>query len=383
MTVFIMFFQPVSIWPAFNMYQPLRNSAILALIAYVIANKKSNVSFFSNKVNMFFILFAIGQVLSSMQLWISGGIETFNLWLRTGIVYYLITKSVTDEHRLKSLALMIVAGMTYLVYFSITGFVVHYKSGMRAGGFGWYENPNDLAIILVSTLPLFLLLANLAKSILVRYFFILLAGICSFNILFTGSRNGLLGLLTVGALSIFVSHKVSGFIRMVLLAVLLAGVFTVGITNVLGRNDLSGGLSGDDSSENRIEQWKAGMRMVVAKPLLGVGRDEFAPSAMDYGGIRGLQPHNTLVQVFAESGVITGFFFTCFSLYPLLYAWELVKKKCTKSGAYIYKFLAISLAGFWVCAFFSNRYQFYILYIVVALMSAARDNIIEKQGAIV
>jgi hypothetical protein len=35
-----------------------------------------------------------------------------------------------------------------------------------------------------------------------------------------------------------------------------------------------------------------------------------------------------------------------------------------------------------VCAFFSNRYQFYILYVLVALLVAVKTNVMEADGAI-
>ena len=81
------------------------------------------------------------QVLSASAVWISGGIEIFNLWLR----------------------------------------------------------PNDIAIILVTAIPLALLVANTAKAMPTRILFMAIAGMFAFNILFTGSRNGMLGLLAVGA----------------------------------------------------------------------------------------------------------------------------------------------------------------------------------------
>ena len=44
----------------------------------------------------------------------------------------------------------------------------------------------------------------------------------------------------------------------------------------------------------------------------------------------------------------------------------------------IYKYLIITLAGFWVCAFFSNRVYFKILYVLIALITALRENIIHE-----
>jgi len=105
------------------------------------------------------------QVLSASAVWISVGIEIFNLWLRMGLVYFLITQSVDNEAKVKGIAATIVLAIVYLSYYSISSFVVGYLPGVRAAGFGWYENPNDIAIILVTAIPLALLVANTAKAI--------------------------------------------------------------------------------------------------------------------------------------------------------------------------------------------------------------------------
>jgi len=155
-------------------------------------------------VNRFFLVFVIMQVLSASAVWISGGLEIFNLWLRMGLVYFLITQSVDNEAKVKGIAATIVLAVVYLSYYSISSFVVGYLPGVRAAGFGWYENPNDIAI----AIPLALLVANTAKAMPTRILFMAIAAMFAFNIMFTGSRNGMLGLLAVGALSIYFSERV-------------------------------------------------------------------------------------------------------------------------------------------------------------------------------
>jgi O-antigen ligase len=381
-SIFVMFLQPVYIWPKLDPLQPLKNSAIIAMVAYLFAGRKSGKPFLPQKVNSFFLLFAAMQVVSSSKLSLMGGWETFNLWFRIGIVYFLIVKSATDEKRLKCVILAVIAGIFYLAYFSYSRFIINYIPGTRAGGFGWYENPNDLAIILISVVPLTLLLANSARTAVVKYSFALITAFFAFDILFTGSRGGLLGLAAVGALSLLVSAKMPTIVRTALIC-LFGAVATVGMTNVLSRG--VSGLRGDDSAEDRITQWKAGFRMLMDNPLFGVGRDEFASRVGEYGGVRGLAPHNTIVQVFGETGIIGGVFFTLFCFYPLWFNRELSRNprySRASSSVRFYRFVSIALGGFWVCAFFSNRYQFYILYVLVALLVAVKTNVMEADGAI-
>lgn len=370
LTVFIMFFQPVAVWPALAPFQPLRNAALLALVAYIFSQKSSTTQpFFSVPTNRFFIFFVLTQIISSfVMIWSGSAIEMFNLWLRIGIVYYLITQEATTEFRIRSLVLAIVLAIVYLSYFSLSRYVVDYLPGMRAGGFGWYDNPNDLSVILVPCIPMCIMLAD-CKSGFTKLLLLCIAGIFAFNILFTGSRNGLLGLTIAGSMSILFSKGLSRLFKGALLMVLLTAILMFGLKAVLSRSDLGGGLSGDDSAENRKEQWRAGVRMLAHNPVLGIGPGEFASNARKYGGIQGMAPHNTIVQVFAESGLLGGLSFLLFA-FSHIYR----NRKNILAGSPLTTHIFIALLGFWVCAIFSNRYYGYTLYVMVPLLITSSQN---------
>lgn len=362
--------------------QLLRNSAIIAMITYVFLGSSPSKTFLEVNTNRFFILFAVMQTLSSTAIWITGGIETLNNWIKVGIIYFLITRLITDEAKLHKICMMIVLALVYLSYSSYSKYIFNYLPGMRAGSFGLYENPNDLSLILVSAIPLAVMLANYGKSTFVRIVFMGIAIIFTVNILFTGSRNGLLALLVIGVMSLFSADNIPKTLKTVLMVTFIGAILTVGVSNVLHREGVTG-LRGDESSENRIIQWKAGARMLLHHPLIGVGRDQFLDRVEEFGGIRGLLPHNTIVQVFAETGFPGGIFFLLFTVYPL-YAARRYFQRPNKDvpilpGVRSYRFIIAALAGFWICAFFTNRYQFYILYVLVALSVAVKNNIMEKQ----
>ena len=378
-TVFIMFFQPVFVFPQLESFQPLRNCAMLSLLFYLFSSKKVTCSIFSNKGNIYYAFFVIFQVASAFQIWWIGAVEVMNYWLKIGIVYFLIIKNCTSLNRVLWICAIIGLSVAYLSFYSYSLFIVNYIPGQRAAGFGWYENPNDLAIILVSVIPLLLLVSNQLQFWIGKSFFIILAAAYAGNILFTASRNGLLGLTGAGLLSIYFSRVIPRTIRVLLIVILSAGVLGIGIVNVMHREDGVAGLRGDGSSEDRIIQWKAAARMVVAHPLLGVGPGEFLSNAADFGGVRGLEPHNTIVQVFAETGIFAGTFFLLFGLFPVFKTLGTMKYERLSSSRMALIFVNISLTGFWICAFFSNRYQFYILYVLVALSMAINENIIKNE----
>jgi hypothetical protein len=55
------------------------------------------------------------------------------------------------------------------------------------------------------------------------------------------------------------------------------------------------------------------------------------------------------------------------------------RERLNNQALAIYKYLTIALLGFWACAIFSNRVQFAILYILIALMVAFEENILKRE----
>ena len=384
---FLMFLQPGIVFPEFSDYSPYKYSMIIAVVFFILSNNKSKVPFLSIKNAKYFVLFVFWQVISTSTLSFNMGLDIFlNTWLNLFVIYILILKQCTDEKKIQAIMFMIIAAICYLSYDSIIKFTINYGTSENlASGYGVYENRNDLVYILTVVIPLAICLVELSGSLIKRYLFISVASLFTLNILLAGSRNGLLGLLTVGVLSLLSSKKISGIFRMMLLGCLAISIIAVGVATVLSRSDLGGGLSGDNSSEDRILQWKACLRMTKAHPIFGVGHGQSQFEMRDYGGIPGLVPHNTLIQAFAETGIPGGIFFVFFSVYPLWEGWNFLKlNKNEKKDKYIilYHYLIISLSGFWVCAIFSNRLYLRYIYVVIALITATRENILKKRGLI-
>jgi O-antigen ligase len=374
-TIFLLFLQPVAIYPELAFLNPIRNMTLLSLGGYFLMGGKNEVIFTQSKTNLYCMLFVAMQIISPMASWVGSITESLVTWLLYIFLYFLIIKQCNSVQRVRTLVLMIVLAVCYLSYYSLTHFVAYYEPGQRAGGFGWYENPNDLSLILVCTIPLVLLLAESSGTVITQVFWYFISGMFIFNVLFTGSRSGMIGICLVTGLGLFFSTKLTGMLKKVVTVVMIIAVFGTGVAVITSRGDLKG-LHGDDSSENRVIQWEAGIRMTVANPFLGVGPGEFENYADRFGGIHGLAPHNTLVQAFAETGVLGGVFFVMFACQPLYRYVRNIKDKVVVGNTEIqlyHNFFFSSLCGFWSCAFFSNRYKTYILFVLVAILVAVRD----------
>lgn len=377
-TVFTMFLQPVAIFPWLEPFSPLRNFTVIAFICYLLTSQVEKGVFFDTKINKFFLLFVLVQLIGPMLIWPGSIINNFVTWLLYVLIYYLLIVQCVTIQKIRKVFLLIVIAISFLCIYSIETFVLNHEPGLRASGYGWYENSNDLSFILACTIPLIMYIADTQKNLCLKLLYLMLAALFVLNILFTGSRTGLLAVAFVAGACLYFSVSFSKSIKVIISIILLFSIFGTGLNVVMSRGDLKG-IYGDDSSENRITQWEAGLNMVISHPFVGVGPDQFGDRAEEFGGIKGLAPHNTLVQVFAESGVPGGYFFIMFSFFPVVLGWGEIKGGKLKpfvESVLAYKYLFVSLCGYWICAFFSNRYKSYILFVLIALFVAV-NNIIK------
>ena len=167
-----------------------------------------------------------------------GGIYLLmNTWFNLVVIYLLIIKSCTDEKKILSVIVMIVAGITYLSYYSLNNVYLNYGTpDFRAAGFGWYENRNDLVLILTIVLPLAMSVVEITKNSFLRFIFFATEIMFTINILFAGSRQGLIGLALVGGASILFLKKLPRVIRFSLLTVLIVSILGIGLATVLTRS---------------------------------------------------------------------------------------------------------------------------------------------------
>jgi O-antigen ligase len=124
--------------------------------------------------------------------------------------------------------------------------------------------------------------------------------------LVTGGRSGLIGAV-LGAVAIAALSPAQARRRAVIVgAVLIAGGFVVaaaggelrGIERMMRLIDADGTVRGE-----RYSLWADAWRLWVLHPIAGVGFGGFAPAA-GYGDVEGLYPHNVLLQVLAETGIV-------------------------------------------------------------------------------
>jgi len=172
----------------------------------------------------------------------------------------------------------------------------------RIQAVGIFSDPNDLALIINTVLPLVVLWLLQSRSLLVRFYAVGVIIIFVYAIFLTASRGGL---LCLGLMAILVGMKKFGkFVGVG------AGLAIMAALVVLGprMNTIS---TEEASSYGRLEAWVLGMSLFKGSPFFGVGFGNF----MEY---HFRTAHNSFVLCCSELGL--------FGLYPwLMLIWVSLK----------------------------------------------------------
>jgi len=228
----------------------------------------------------------------------------------------------------------------------------------RIRGLGMFHDPNDLALSFVTALPLVSI--RIRRPRIPRYLleFLLSAALC-YGVYLTHSRGGALGLMFV--LLCILARRV-GWLR----AALVVGILAIGALAV----DIGGGRDfsiQEESAADRIDAWSEGLRMLKARPLIGVGYRQFTEH-------HPMTAHNSFVLCFAESGLV-GYFLWLSLLGVSLLQLQILKQLPNSASSEpdiggCASILQTALIGFMVAAFFLSRTYVPVLYLLIGLSAA-------------
>lgn len=333
-------------------------------------------------VNRDFLGLSVVSLISHIPISIRGGITTFiEGYAKSMAIAIFIINLVRTPLRQRLFAWAVV------LFTAVNGVWSIYESriqdtiyGERVAGVGILGDPNDLALTLVMALPLAIALLCAERGFYKRLTLAAVIVALVAGVMASASRGGYLGLATVFFLEGY--DRLRGRKLRLAYTICYAVVGLVAINALFAARGASlSELSEEGSAMNRRGAWVAGLRMLTAHPLTGVGLyqfpervDDFAPRWMEQ---HGLTAHNSLVLVAGELG-LPGLFFFCALLWrtwsSAQHARELLEtKQVTRTQWYLARALRRMCAGWFVCAFFlSQAYQFW-LYVAVGLTVASEQ----------
>ena len=347
-------------------------------------------------------LVMVGTIPFSM--WPGGALNTFTeVYFKVVVVFILMVNSVRNIRSLQWLTWLIVFAMGYVAFRGVLGFVTGsdlIKGGRLEGSIsGLMGNPNDLAMNMVTFLPLAIMLAITKRPSLHRAVAGFIAVVMAATVLFTQSRAGLLGMGAMLAVLVLEGRRIRPGLGVATLVVLLAATpfmpawFWVRLGSIA---DSSQDESGSRQARKDV-MWQ-GWYTFLEHPLTGVGAGQFK----NYNPPDRLEPwhetHNVLLQVAAELGIFGLFVF-------LLLVWQAVSALLWMRRRFVVETrarppsgridlvhvtdafriqerawlrmhsvaMAASLVGWFVCAQFASVGYYWTFYYLLALIVAGRE----------
>lgn len=303
------------------------------------------------------------------------------------LLMVLLAASVRGMRDLEWMALVTVLGACAFCLFANLNFEV--GPGGRLGNLVYYD-ANDLALVLVCTMPLLLFFLVGASR---RRWLIAAASFVVFvvTIVRTGSRGGFLGFLAVLAYVLLAYTAVPKRIRLgvaagaiALLSVVAGDAYWEQMRTL--RKPQQDYNWSDQSATGRMQVWKRGLGYMAERPLFGVGLRNFGMAegmlseeskarAERGGGFKWSAAHNSFLEVGVELGVMGLALFVALFI-AALRAMRRIKRarnvtdRATIGEAALASSLIASLIGFIVSGFFLSAWSFSYLYVILGLVVA-------------
>ena len=296
--------------------------------------------------------------------------EFSDTFIRCIVIFVVLVNVVRTETRLKGLLLLAMATGVWLSLGAINDYrlglmtVEGYRAGGRGGGI--FGNSNDMALFLVTIVPIAIALLLGSRSLARKFLFGGCVMLMVAGIVLTYSRGGFLGLLV--ALGFFAwkagrRHRV----EIVVTGLLIVAAFLALVPSYALRlaSIVIPSLDPVGSSEARGGELLRSLYVAIRHPLLGIGMGNYAPE-MSY---RGLVTHNSYTQVAAEMGTAALVCYIMFVVTPLRKLGQIARETFgAKANSHFY-YLAVglqsSLIGYMVSSFFGSvAYLWYVYYLV-------------------
>ena len=321
----------------------------------------------------FGLLFLLTALLS-MPLAIDPAIawgEFSSMFVRAVLIFIVIVNVVRTPARLRWMLAITVLTALVLSAQAMNDYRLglNVVEGYRAAGrgSGIFGNTNDMALFLVTTLPLSVAFFFGSKNVLMKAIHAACGLLMLFGIVLSYSRGAFLGVLV---LTVFFALKIGKRSKFEVVALLILGSIAMIVLAPTGYGDrllsiIMPGLDPNGSANSRRGELFRSLYVALRHPLLGIGMGNYQPN-MSYDG---LVTHNSYTQVASEMGLLALCCYTMFIVTPIRKLATIARQtfgtKADSDFYYLALGLQASLIVFMVSSFFlSVAYAWNIYYLV-------------------
>jgi len=312
-------------------------------------------------------LLSIPFAINRQEAWV----EFSGTFIRCIVIFVVIVNVVRTEARLKGLIFLAMAAGIWLSVVAINDYRLGLMTveGYRAAGRGTgiFGNTNDMALHLVTILPITVALMLGSKGAARKSLYGACAALMIAAIVLSYSRGAFIGMLIV---LLFIAWKLGRQRRLeIVFAVLgFAGVIVLLAPDRYGSRLLSifiPSLDAEGSADARRGELFRSIYVALRHPLLGIGMGNYQPE-MSY---KGLVTHNSYTQVAAEMGMIALACYVMFVVTPLKKLGQIAREtfETRRDSRFYYLALGLqaSLIAYLISSFFlSVAYVWYVFYLV-------------------
>lgn len=389
----VLFLRPYELIPALSSFKSMAfYVGIVTLLVYAVSQliTEGNLTARPREVNMALLmglaaLLSIPMAIDPAEAWK----EFSELVIKTLLIFIVIVNVVRTEWRMRILWFLILGVSIYLS----VNVISDYQSGVfligaaetntqRVMGVikGLFDNSNDLALHLVTIIPIAFALGIEKKGLLRKLVYFPITLLMVAAVIITFSRGGFLGLI---AMVLVFARKLSRRNKTAALATVVLGVIfflAVAPASYSGRLatifDSASDITG--SSSQRTQVLKRSILVALRYPLFGVGIGNF-----HHKSFQELGTHNAYTQVAAETGIAAMVCYIILLVHPLrklrLMEREMFERNETSRYYYLAIGLQASLVGYMVASFFAAvAYQWYIYYLVGYAIALRRIYYLEQ-----
>ncbi len=335
--------------PALGNLHLTRLLAIALIVVWAIraAITKSKLYLQDKGLILLYLFFLIMVFSIPFSFWPTKSFNTFVDMLKILIFTILFIHLLDSQKKLKSFIWVFLTVNGFLAFNAIKDFILlgptAVSTRIGGGGEGFLGDANDFALALNVALPFTFYLFLSEKKKVLRFLYLLFLILFTLGIISTASRGGFITLFFVFFYFILKSkQKLVGIFSIVLVFI---SIFFFAPREYWERQMTITSYQQDESSMGRIHAWKVGIKMFTDRPLWGVGTGAYEEAyGVKFGGQSGLwfAPHNTYIQIAAETGILGILFYLGLILYIFRQATLLIKN--TREENYL-KSISFGLKG--------------------------------------
>ena len=372
---FLVYFRPYELFPSLAWLSKSAFIVALITIAAFIPTQlglENQITIKPREIKLVLGLLVTGTLSIPFALDPGRAFESFIEYFKVIAIFIVMVNVVRTEKRLRRLIFLVLFISCLLAFSALYDYARGNLAleGRRIAGLvgGLFSNPNDLALHLVTIIPISLALMIGAGGIFKRVLYLSCSILLVAGLVATFSRGGFLGLVCVAG---FLVWKFARRNRLIFGAIALSAlIMTIAVAPSAYRSRIA--TTNDASAVARTDDLKRSILVAARHPVFGVGMDNY----IIYSNLN-KATHNAYTQVAAEMGLVACVLYLAFLITPFKRLQRIERTRATAKRKSSIHCLAVglqaSLVGFMVVSFFASvAYQWYVYYLVAYAISLQR-----------